>query len=167
MATLCLKNRTHINQPFKIQNMKRSRKPTEDIIIKANIRSDFYTVEFAILKISQGWVELTNQRLAAIKNFEAGFSIHNHSFWHSPLKFYKSPLGQNLPVKILPKYEDWAFITLNAEEENTLPVIETGSGAHQFIITKDGISHFRAHGRHSGEEFWTEEFNLYKLMDKL
>lgn len=92
MATLCLK----------IQNMKRSRKPTNQIMIKANIRSNFYTVEFAILRISPEWVELTNQRLAAIKNFEVGFCIHNHSFWHSPITFYKSPVGGNLPFKILP-----------------------------------------------------------------
>nr|WP_068886615.1 hypothetical protein [Pedobacter panaciterrae] len=147
--------------------MKRSRKPTDQIIIKANIRSKIYTVEFAILRISPEWVGLTNQRLAAIKNFEAGFCVYNYSFWHSPLRFYKSPIGQNFPVKILPKYEDWAFITLGLEEENTLSVIETCPGAHQLIITKDGIAHFRAHGRHSGEEFWTEEFNLYKLIAKL
>nr|WP_068890595.1 hypothetical protein [Pedobacter panaciterrae] len=147
--------------------MKRSKKPTEYIFIKANIRSSLYTVEFAILRISKEWVKLTNQRLAAIKNFEAAYCIYNHSFWHSPLRFYKSPIGENFPVKILPKYEDWAFITLNPEEQNTLPVIETSPGAHQFIITKDGIAHFRAHGRHSGEEFWTEEFNLYKLIAKL
>jgi hypothetical protein len=157
MATLCPK----------IQNMKRSKKPTNQIMIKANIRSNFYTVEFAILRISPDWVELTNQRLAAIENFEVGFCIHNHSFWHSPITFCKSPVGENLPSKILPKYEDWAFITLDTEEENTLPTVETGSGAHQFIITKDGIAHFKAHGRHMGEEFWTEEFNLYKLIAKL
>ena len=147
--------------------MKRSRKPTDHIMIKANIRSNFYTVEFAILSISPGWIELTNQRLEAIRGFKESSCIHNHSFWHSPITFYENPVGEKLPDKILPKYEDWAFITLNAEEENTLPVVETSSGAHQFIINKNGIAHFRAHGRHSGEEFWTEEFNLYKLIAKL
>lgn len=147
--------------------MKRSRKPTNRIMIKANTRSNFYTVEFAILHFSSEWVELTNKRLATIRKIKDICCLYNLSFWHSPLKFYMNPVGENFPQKILPKYEDWAFITLDPDEENTLPAVETSYGAHQFIITKNGIAHYEACGKDTADTFLTEEFNLYKLIDKL
>jgi len=147
--------------------MKRSKKATNHILIKAYTRSNLSTVEFAILKISPKWFDLANQRLVAIKDFKEGICIHSHSFWHSPLNFYKNPVDERLPDKILPKYEDLAFIILDPEEENTLPLVETGYGPHELIITKNGIAHFKAHGRYIGEVFLTEEFNLYKLIAKV
>jgi hypothetical protein len=88
-------------------------------------------------------------------------------YWDGPLGYYNSPAGQDLLKKMLPKYDDWAFIALDPEEENTLPVPENSLDAHQFMITKDGIVQYKAYGKHTSEEFWTEEFNLLKVITKL
>jgi hypothetical protein len=147
--------------------MKRSKKPTEYIIIKANTNSEWDSVEFVIIHLSPEWLELTKRRLAAIKEFKENDGLNHHCYWDAPLGYYNSPPGQNLSKKIFPKYDDWAFITLDPEEENTLPVPENSLDAHQLMITKNGIVQYKAYGKHTSEEFWTEEFNLLKVITKL
>ncbi|NRF40702.1 hypothetical protein [Pedobacter foliorum] len=147
--------------------MKKSRKPTNHVMIKAYTRSKFNNVQFAILHISENWAELINEHLEAIRDFKQDFYVRSHVFWCTPLKFCENPVGERLPEKILPRLEDWAFITLGPEEEKTLPELESDVGYHELIITKHGIAHYKAHGGHLGEVFLTEEFNLYKLLAKL
>nr|WP_068892243.1 hypothetical protein [Pedobacter panaciterrae] len=147
--------------------MKRSRKPTQHIIIKAYTKSKWDNVEFVIIHLSPEWIELTNRRLAAIREFKENAHLNYHSYWDAPVGYYSSPEGQDLLKKVLPKYEEWAFITLDPEEENTLPVPENVLDAYQFMITKDGIAHYKAYGKHTAEAFWTVEFNLYRVITKL
>lgn len=159
MAALWLK--------FILKIMKRSKKSTEYIIIKAYTRSEWDSVEFAIIHLSPEWLELTNKRLAAIREFKENNHLNHHCYWDAPLGYYCSPAGQDICKKILLKYDDWAFITLDPEEENTFPVPESNLEAHQFMITKDGIAQYKVYSKYTSDEFWTEEFNLYKVIAKL
>ena len=147
--------------------MKRSKKPTEYVMIKASTTSNEDAVEFAILHISPKWIELTLQRLVAISEFKANMGLNHHCFWDEPIGYYSNPAGKDLSKKIFPKHDDWAFITLDPAEINALPIPKTSLNAHQFMITKDGIAHYKAYSKYSKERFETVQFNLLKLITKL
>ena len=147
--------------------MKKSKKPTEYVIISANTLSEWDRVEFAIIHLSPEWLELTNKRLTAIREFKENKDLNYHCYWDAPLGYYNSPNKENLLQKMLPRFEDWAFITLDPEEENNLPVPDTRLDAHQFMITKDGIGQYKAYGKYTTEEFYTVEFNIYKIINQL
>jgi len=147
--------------------LKKSKKPTEYIIIKASTRSKSDSVEFVIVHVSQEWVELTTKRLAAISEFKENKGLNHHCYWVEPVGYYNSPTSQDLLKKLLSKHEDWAFIELEPNEINSLPIPESKLNAHQFMITKDGIGQYKAYGKGTSEEFYIEQFNLYKVIIKL
>ncbi|SDJ49493.1 hypothetical protein SAMN04487898_10382 [Pedobacter sp. ok626] len=144
--------------------MKRSRKPTEHVLIKANSSSDSDRVEFAIIYATASWKALIKSRLEAIGKFKADENFSCHSFWDASLSYYKTADHGALMKEILSSHEDWAYVTLSPEEERTFQHPENQQEAHQLLITANGIAHFKAYAKHTFEVYWTEEFNLNKLM---
>ncbi|TKC59100.1 hypothetical protein FBD94_16305 [Pedobacter hiemivivus] len=143
--------------------MKRSRKPTEHILIKANTTSDWDRVEFAIIYATASWKALIQTRLQAISQFKADKDFNCHSFWDRSISYYNSP-DRRIAKGILGRHEDWAYITFTPEEELTFMHPENQIEAHQLLITANGIAHYKAYAKHTDESYWTEEFNLNKLM---
>jgi len=147
--------------------MKKSKKLTEYIIIKASTTSEKDTVEFAIIHLSPEWIELTIRRLAAIGEFKENAGLNHHCFWEAPLGYYSGPKDDDFLKKMLPKHRDWTFITFKPNEINALLTPKSSLEGHQFMITKNGIAQFKAYGKHNTEKFETEQFNLLKLITKL
>ncbi len=49
---------------------------------------------------------------------------------------------------------------LDENELENYPVPENRLDAYQLIITKYGTAQFKAYGKHTGEEFYTEDFDI-------
>ena len=64
----------------------------------------------------------------------------------------------------MPAHQDQSFITLEAAELDALQRQGNRLEAQQLLITKGCIAHFKAYAYGSGEEYWTEEFNLNRLI---
>lgn len=146
--------------------MKRSKTPTQHILIKANTRSDWESIEFAIIYLTESWKALIASRLKAIKQFKADDDFNCHSFWDASISYYNGSGNRELVKEILPPHDDWAYVTLSPETERTFQHPDNLLEAHQLLITTNGIAHFKAYGKHTNDEYWTEEFNLKKLFNK-
>ncbi|WP_316788849.1 hypothetical protein [Pedobacter frigoris] len=144
--------------------MKRSKVPTPHILIKANTTSVWDEITFAIIHTSEDWKALMAERLADISQFKSDGSFYAHIYWDAQLDYFTGAKLSNLFDKILRRHEDYIFIRLEPEEEYSLARQVNKLDAHQLFITKNGIAHYKAYGKNTGEEYWTEEFNLYRLI---
>lgn len=144
--------------------MKRSRKTTEHILIKANTSSDWDRVEFAIIYSTAPWKALIQTRLQAIGQFKADNDFNYHSFWDASINFYNSPDQRALAKSVLTPYEDWGYVTLAPDEELKFQHPENQLEACQLLIRANGIAHFKAYSKHTDEVYWIEEFDLSKLI---
>ena len=146
--------------------MKKSRKPTEHVLIKANTKGVWDSAEFAIIYITASWKALIQSRLQAISQFNTDDDFNYHSFWDASINYFSSPDKRSLTKVILSAHEDWAYVTLTPDVELTFRHPRNQLEAHQLLITANGIAHFKAYGKHPCEEYWTEEFDLNKLINK-
>ena len=144
--------------------MKRAKQPTPYLLIKANTRADYDPINYAIIQLSPEWLELVSYRLYTIEEFYAGQDFHCLSYWDAPLGYFHIPDHQILEHDLMPAHQDQSFITLESAELDGLQWQGNRLEAQQLLITKAGIAHFKAYAYGSREEYWTEEFNLNRLI---
>ncbi|SMD16924.1 hypothetical protein [Pedobacter nyackensis] len=144
--------------------MKRSKNPTQHILIKANTSSAWESIEFAIIYLTESWKVLIASRLQAIEQFKTDNDFNCHIFWDASIRFYNSPGTRELVNEILFPHDDWAYVTLSPETERTFQHPNNPLQAHQLLITANGIAQYKAYEKRTNKEYWTEEFNLKKLL---
>lgn len=148
--------------------MQRSATATGYIIIKAECNSEWDTCEFAILSITAEWNEALSQRIKTLEQFKQDESFVHLSFWEKQVGFYKQHYDDGdthiVVAEVLGNCEDWAFVTIEGGELSLLPVPESKLRAHQLIISWDGTIRFKAYGKHTGEEFWTNDIDITGLL---
>lgn len=143
--------------------MKRSKLPTSHLIIKANTRAEYDPINYAIIHITAEWLEWLRHRLTTIETYLAPVDFHCFSYWDSPMGYFY--IADHLINKydLMPRHEDQAFISLEDGDLEVFCPAENRLEAQQ-LITRGGIAHFKAYAYGSGEEYWTEEFNLHRLL---
>lgn len=60
---------------------------------------------------------------------------------------------------------EWVFVELDQEETFTVP--ENSLDCYRLILSANGIGQYRAYGKHTSEEFWTEKFSLTPILIQL
>ena len=144
--------------------MKRSNTATQHILIKANTKGSWKRIEFAIIYLTESRKALLASRLQAIEQFKADPDFNYYSFWDASISYYKSPGATKLANEILSRHDDWAYVTISFETERTFQ--HHPLDASQLLITANGIAQYKAYGKHTREEYWTEEFNLKEIFNK-
>lgn len=144
--------------------MKRAKQPTPYLLIKANNRSGYDPVNFALVHITPEWLKFLSLNLQAIRQFRASKAFHCFSYWDAPLGYYYISDQEIAAKGIMLPHEDQAFIKLEAGEPALWVPPEDKLEAEQLLITTAGIAHYKAYARGTGAEYWTAEFNLIRLM---
>jgi hypothetical protein len=147
---------------FNPKQMKRSIKPTAYILIKASTNIEWDPIDFAIIHLTALFKDTMRLRLANVIQFKGDDSFHNLTYWDSPSGYYCN--SKNGTAKILRQDEDWCFVSLDADDEQTFAVPENQLQAHQLMITKHGYANFKAYSKHTGEEYWTEWFSINQIL---
>ena len=68
-----------------------------------------------------------------------------------------------------PEVKEWlsernqVFIELEKEDFKNFTLPENNLHCYQMQVYKNGNAIYNAFGKHTSEEFWTEEFSLYQL----
>jgi hypothetical protein len=154
--------------PINFVNMKRSDQPTAYIFIKADTQSEWDCCDFAIIKLTDQWRNEMRKRLTLLEPFKKDDSFYSHHYWDRPEGIYTSIInddGEDIIDIILTEGEDWAFVTLLENELDTFPVPESRLDSYQLVLTKHGTARFKAYGKHTGEEFWTDDFDAEALIN--
>lgn len=143
--------------------MKVSDKPTGHILVRAHSNSEWDSCEFAIVSISEKWKEEQLKRLEFIKPFAEDYDFQSLNFYNCSVDFYQT--GENgLPdLDELLAGKDWTFIELSEEEPDNLTSPESSLDCYRLAIYRDGDAKYKAYGKYTGEEFWTENLPLKLL----
>lgn len=143
--------------------MKISDKPTADILIKADTNSEWDCCEFAFIHLSEEWRERQAKRLEAVKPFKDDFNFQSIKFYDSSIQFFQ-PGDEEPDMEELLAGKDWVFVELDDDELDGLTSPETSLDFYKIVIYRDGNARYEAFGKHTTEDFYTNEFPLQQLI---
>src|SRR5690606_38499340 len=147
--------------------MKQSDKPTAHILVKANTNSEWDNCEFAIVHLSQEWKEEQAQRLEWIKPFGENYNFQSLNYYDTAVDFYSIDENDNPDVEQMLAGKEWVFVELNEDEQEAYTVPETRLDCYRLVVYRRGNAIDKAYGKHTNEDFWTEEFSLQQLIGQL
>jgi hypothetical protein len=146
--------------------MKRSEKPTEFVLILADTGSEWDTCDFAIFQINDEWRSVMRQRLACLERFASDDNFCSLRYWESPIGFYRKEKDDEADITegILKTDEVWCYVTLDEGETDGFPMPESKLNTYMLCLYQSGTATYNASGKHTGEEFWTEGFDISQLI---
>ena len=144
--------------------MKTSLTPTEYLLIKAMTNSEWDDCDFAIIHITDDWKQTQKKRLEAVKPLENDYDLKWLNYTDTNIEFFK------FSEEHYPEIQKWLsersriFIELETDDLKRLLQPENSLNCYQMQVYKNGNAIYNAFGKHTSEEFWTEEFLLTKLI---
>lgn len=143
--------------------MKLSDKPTNHLLVKAYTNSEWDCCDFALINLSGEWQERQAARLQAVKPYEEDYSFQAMNYYDGSVDFYQSGAdGEDIGALLTDK--DQAFVELDKNETEKLVPPESCLDCYKIVIYRDGNARYEAYGKHTSEEFWTDEFPLQLLL---
>lgn len=143
--------------------MKLSDKPANRILLKAGCASQWDCCDFAVIDCS-GWKERIGKWLEAALRFEAPDGLVSFRFYDNCVDFYTSKEDE---IEILPEGQDWAFVHLEEGEEDSFARPETRLEAATLVLYPNGSGFYKAYGKYTNEEFYTEEISLKQILEQM
>lgn len=145
--------------------MKTSDKPTADILIRASTDSEWDCCEFAFIHLSEKWRNLQAKRLEAVKPFKDDYSFQSMRFYDYSVKFFQ-PGDEEPDIEELLADKEWVFVELDDDGLDNLTSPENSLDFYKIVIYRDGNARYEAFGKHTNEEFYTNEFPLQQLIEQ-
>ena len=146
--------------------MKISDKPTDRILVKASTNSEWDNCEFAIIHLSKQWKKTQAERLEWVMPLRDKPQLCSLTFRDTAVDFYVVDEENPLDIEQLLNGKEWVFVELDEQEQETFSSTENKLDCYRLIIQPNGIGYYRAYGKHTNEEFWTEEFSLTQLIQQ-
>jgi hypothetical protein len=143
--------------------MKISNIPTEYLFIKAMTNSEWDNCSFAVIHITEEWKQCQKKRLKAVTNFENDNDFKWLNYSDTTVDFYKFSYEGKSEIKHWLFENDCFFAEVSFEEIQKLSVPDNNLNCYQMQVFNNGNAIYNAFGKHTGEEFWTDQFSLNEL----
>ena len=140
--------------------MKLLDKTTAHLLVKANTNSEWDNCEFAIIHITEDWKKEQAKRLEAVKPFAEDYNFQSLNYYDTAVEFYRTSEDDRPDIEELLADKEWVFVELENEEQETFTVPENRLDCYRLVVYRSGNAIYKAYGKHTSEEFWTEEFDL-------
>ncbi|WP_276091461.1 hypothetical protein [Pedobacter sp. JY14-1] len=159
--------------------MKRANRPTDFVMLKARTRSDADRCEFALLHVTEAWKVIMRKRLEALEPFKENTSVYCHTYWDSPMGYFRSRVALNsdtdadhmsdqdcisLVDSVVLDGKTWAYIDLLSTDFALFEMTESRLDTHLMMISPDGIASYMCFGTGSDEQYVTEGFDLKAIV---
>ncbi|MGC4129007.1 MAG: hypothetical protein QM564_05465 [Bergeyella sp.] len=144
--------------------MKLSDKPTEYLLIKAMNNSDWDECDFAVIHITDEWKQTQKKRLRTAKMLENDYDLKWLNYTDTNVEFFKFSEEDYPEIEELLSERNRIFIELETGDLKRLLQPENSLNCYQMQVFKNGYAIYNAFGKHTNEEFWTEEFSLNQLV---
>jgi len=106
---------------------------------------------------------MVQRRFMMTRSMASDNDLYADAFWDPAIDYYRNPEDRDLVAEVLEYGEDWAYIVLEPGElESFVPVDPLE--AHQLLITANGLALFKAYGKYTGAEYWTDDIQLDGLL---
>lgn len=149
--------------------MTRSEQPTDYIYVKASSPSEWDCCDFAIVRVTEQWLDLLEERMTLLEPFEERDDFYSLEFWDGPEGYFINTYGEedDEPDNKLLSDEDpdWCFADLDPDELEHFSTPEARLSTHQLVVTKGGHAYFTALGKHTDEQYFTSSFPIQELIN--
>lgn len=143
--------------------MKLSDKPTEYILLKAGTNSEWDNCNFALIHITEEWKKEQAKRLELVKPFAEDHYFQSLKYYDTAVDFYIADEDDNPDLYKWLEDKPMMYVEIDKDELETLSVPENRLDCYRLVVFKTGTAIYTAYGKHTSEEFWTEEFSLEQL----
>lgn len=143
--------------------MKKSLEATEYLLIKTKTNSEWDNGDFAIIHITDDWKQTQKKRLEAVKPLENDYDLKWLNYADTNIEFFKFSEEHYPEVEVWLSERSRIFIELEKDDLKRLLQPENSLNCYQMQVYKNGNTIYNAFGKHTIEEFWTEEFSLWEL----
>src|SRR5690554_2178079 len=151
----------------KFRTMKLSDKPTEYVLLKAGTNSEWDDCNFAIVHITEDWRKEQQQRLEMVKPFAKDYFLQSLNYYDTAVDFYTADEDDNPDLYRWLENKPMAYVEIDKDELEILSVPENRLDCYRLVMYKTGTAMYTAYGKHTSEEFWTEEFPLKQIIEQL
>lgn len=134
------------------------------MLIKASTNSEWDFCDFAIVQLSPDWIEQQEKRLKLLIPFDGDHSFCSLNYYDWAVDFYRNGDDENLDIDELLGDEEWIYVELSAQQQETLTRPENSLDCFTLVMLANGRANYKAYGKHSGEEFWTEDFPINQII---
>jgi hypothetical protein len=147
--------------------MKLSDKPTAYLLLKAGTNSEWDNCNFAIVHLSEEWKKEQTKRLKDVQPFADDYYFQSINYYDTAVDFYTAGDDDNPDLDKWLREKPMVFVEVNKEELETLSVPESRLDCYRLVVYKTGTALYKAYGKYTGEEFYTEEFPIIPLIEQL
>jgi len=144
--------------------------PTEHLLIKAKTTSQWDSCDFAIVEVSKVWQSLIRSRLKMLEGFTNDESFFSLVYWDEPLGYFVHRPEEEDELRTFLNNDDeldCVFVSFEEDDRDKFMIPQNRLDAHQLLITGKGQIVYRAYGKYSGEEFFTQPIDAFKLLEVL
>lgn len=147
--------------------MKLLEQPTEYLLVKANTTSVWDDCEFAIIHITEQWKEEQTKRLELLKPLKDNLRFLSMNYHDTAVDFYRVDENECPNIEEMLAGKTWSFAEFDEGERQKLTPPENALYCYQMRVYQRGTAIYSAYGKHTSEEFWTEEFPLTQIIEQL
>lgn len=147
--------------------MNASNKPTAYLLLSAYTGSDWDCCEFAIVHISEKWKETQRKRLEAIQLYADDYCLCSFNYYDTAVDFYYANDERSPNIDKILDGQRWAFVEFDEGEPETFCVPESRLDCHRLVLHRDGTAKYSAYGKHTDEEFWTDDIDLNAICNTI
>ncbi len=84
------------------------------------------------------------------------------NFYDMAVEFYRTG-GDQFYIEEMLSGNEWIYVELAEREQETFTMSGSPLGCYRLVLRANETAYYTAYGKHTGEEFWTEEFDLNML----
>ncbi|MBZ4192023.1 hypothetical protein [Niabella beijingensis] len=144
--------------------MKLSDKATAYLLVKANTNSEWDNCNFAIIHITEEWKKEQQKRIEFLAPLQGNYQFQSMNFYDTAVDFYNTGEEDKPDIENLLGYKDWAFVELDKNELASLTPPENRLDCYRIALRANGTGYYTAYGKHTSEEFWTEDILLTQII---
>ena len=145
--------------------MKTTSTITDYVLIKADTDSDWDYCHFALIHCTKEWGKTMQQRLKTVQSVEAEIGFVSLNYYDTSVDFYRTDDNEQPDIRTLLGEKDWSFVELDENEQETLLAPESRLDTYRLSLYRYGTAIYTAHGKHSGDEFYTSEFPIQNILN--
>ena len=145
--------------------MKTASNITDYILVKADTNSEWDNCHFALIHCTAEWKEQMQQRLETVQSVENEIGFASLNYYDTSVDFYRADEKAQTEINQVLGEKDWTFVELDENERETFPVPENRLDTYRLSLYRYGTAIYTAHGKHSGDEFYTSEFPVSAILN--
>lgn len=144
--------------------MKTTDKATAHLLVKANTNSEWDNCNFAIIHITEDWKKEQQKRIDFLTPLQGNYHFQSMNYYDTAVEFYRTNEDDQPDMDKLLGDKEWAFVELDENELESLTPPENRLDCYRIVLRASGTGYYTAYGKHTSEEFWTEEILLTQII---